>query len=72
MSKKNLSPEQKLMKAVYGKTLEEMTAEIEQRDTKCASGVSDAEFERTWGISIDAHVSRMSQRWDALLSAARP
>ena len=65
---KNLSPEQKLMKAVFDNTIEE----IEKRDAKCASGVSDAEFERIWGISIDDHVARMSQRWNELLAAARP
>jgi hypothetical protein len=68
MNKKNLLPEQKLMKAVHGNTIEE----INQRDERCASSVSNAEFQRTWGISLDHCVSRMSRRWDALLAAARP
>jgi len=43
----------------------------ERMDTIKANSVSDLEFEETWGISIDAQVDKMMERWDTLLAQAR-
>jgi hypothetical protein len=43
----------------------------ERMDTVKANSVSDKEFEETWGISIDAQVDKLMERWDTLLAQAR-
>lgn len=44
---------------------------IERMDTIKANSVSDREFEETWGISIDAQVDKMMERWNTLLDQTR-
>lgn len=60
--KKSLSPEQNLMMAVYG-TLKPSREQVEKvRDELLemqANSVTDEEFERIWGFSIDEHTRRM-------------
>lgn len=60
--KKSLSSEQNLMMAVYG-TLKPSREQVEKvRDELLemqANSVTDEEFERIWGFSIDEHTRRM-------------
>ena len=59
MSKKNeMSPEDKLLKAIWGdkyKTEAEVEAEIEE----AVSNVSDEDFKKQWGVSIEEHTNQM-------------
>ena len=60
--KKSLSPEQNLMKAVYG-TLKTSGEQVEKvRDNLYemqANSVTDEEFKKTWGVFIEEHTKRM-------------
>ena len=57
MSRKKieLSPEDRLVEAIFGKTL----ADIESKDLEKADSVSDEEFKQTWGVSIEEHTNKM-------------
>lgn len=60
--KKRLSPEQNLMMAVYG-TLTSSREQVENVRDKLyemqANSVTDEEFKKTWGVSIEKHTKRM-------------
>ena len=64
MSNKEMSPEEKLMTAIFGKPISEMSEEekqaiLDEEYDNEAESVSDEEFEKTWGISIDDHTKKM-------------
>lgn len=64
MSNKEMSPEEKLMTAIFGKPISEMSEEekqaiLDEEYDNEADSVSDEEFEKTWGISIDDHTKKM-------------
>ncbi len=44
---------------------------IERMDNVKADSVSNKEFEETWGISIDAQVKKMMDKWNVLLTRAK-
>lgn len=44
---------------------------MDRIDTIRANSVTDAEFEKTWGRSLDEHVERLMDRWDILLAQAK-
>ena len=44
---------------------------IDRLDTIRANSVSEVEFERVWGKSLDDHAKRVVARWDKLLAQAK-
>lgn len=44
---------------------------IDRIDTIRANSVSDKEFEKTWGESLDKKVKKSMERWDQLLIRAK-
>lgn len=44
---------------------------IDRIDTVRANSVSDLEFEKTWGESLDKKVKKSMERWDQLLIQAK-
>lgn len=44
---------------------------IDRIDTIRANSVSDEEFEKTWGESLDSKVKKSMDKWDELLAQAR-
>lgn len=44
---------------------------IDRIDTIRANSVSDIEFEKTWGESLDRKVEKSMERWDQLLIRAK-
>lgn len=44
---------------------------IDRIDTIRANSVSDEEFEKTWGESLDRKVKKSMDKWDELLAQAR-
>lgn len=62
MTKNKLTPEQRLMKAIFGSTepTEEQLMAVQERfDRYKAESVSEKKFRETWGISIEEHVDQM-------------
>lgn len=64
MSEKEMSPEEKLMTTIFGKPISEMSEEekqaiLDEEYDNEAESVSDEEFEKIWGISIDDHTKKM-------------
>lgn len=59
--RKGLTPEQNLMMAVYG-TLKPSREQVEEVRDKLyemqANSVTDEEFEKTWGVSIEEYTRR--------------
>ena len=45
---------------------------IERIDYVRANSVSDDDYKKFWGVSIDEHVSELMKLWDALLEQTRP
>lgn len=37
-----------------------------------ANSVTDEDYKKFWGVSIDEHVSELMKHWDALLEQTRP
>lgn len=44
---------------------------IDRIDTIRANSVSDKEFEKTWGESLDRKVKKSMDKWDELLAHAK-
>ena len=44
---------------------------IERIDTIRANSVTDKEYEKTWGRSLDSKVKESMDRWDELLAQAK-
>ena len=44
---------------------------IDRIDSIRANSVSDEEFEKTWGESLDSKVKKSMDKWDELLAQAR-
>lgn len=44
---------------------------IDRIDTIRANSVSDEEFEKTWGESLDSKVKKSMDKWDELLAQVR-
>lgn len=44
---------------------------IDRLDTIRVNSVSEEEFERVWGKSLDDHAKRMVARWDILLAQTK-
>lgn len=60
MSKEKMTPEDKLMKAIYGdkwKTEAEQEAEIEAQ----VASVSDEDYKKMWGESVDETVTKIME-----------
>lgn len=56
---KQLTPEQKLLRAVFGEKYEDKEKALDEHYRKQADSVTNEEFEKTWGIKIEEHNKKM-------------
>ena len=52
--------------------MEKKMSLMERIDYIRANSVSDDDYKKFWGVSIDEHVSELIKHWDALLKKTRP
>lgn len=57
MSRK--TPEQKIMEAVFGKNMENKDEVMAKYYERQAANVTDEDFKRVWGVSIEEHTQKM-------------